>query len=441
MKRISMCLLLVLTLSLFGHVVQRACEAIGIPFLTVTVFRDMLLFVLFVWTMMSVPLLEARGLNSLLLLFAALFAVYVFVSAFENRFVLGLYYLRLYLLPVMFFVVAKVALERLDSGGVNALLRSLIAINGLMLLTATAFYLTIIFLPQQRSLIFGTNLLPFTWFAAGEGANLMRMGLPMTGPNHLGVYFGMMMYLFLVLATVDHQQPSRRTIYWIIIVMNMMGLAATFSRSSMLFVLVAVVSLFILVPDWRAGRMFMRGWIIGLTLLAATVGGLAVIEWISDGFVTRWIALNMKLQDPSLIGHWQSLVDAYDNFERYYLYGYPRGTVGPRAFLFYVSDRFNVENSLLSAVYDLGVIGAAVLAYGYYRMLSLGYRCRYQLALVAGFLVCSQFLPYVFEPVVMCLFFFVFLLIGQLDQLGSLAITKSQEDRVPLMCRLALRSG
>ena len=80
MKRISLCLLFVLTLSLFGHVLQRACEAIGIPFLTITVSRDILLFALFVWTVKSVPLPEARRLNSVILLFTAFFAAYIFAN-------------------------------------------------------------------------------------------------------------------------------------------------------------------------------------------------------------------------------------------------------------------------------------------------------------------------------------------------------------------------
>ena len=428
MRRISLCLLFVLTLSLFGHLLQRACEAIGIPFLTITVLRDVLLFGLFLWTVKSVPLMEARWFNGLFLLFVGLFSAYVIVSVFQDQFVLGLYYLRLYSLPVLFFIASKIALEKLHPAGANSLLRGLVLINVLMLIAGYSLYLVVLLFPEERPWVFGANFLPYTWFVAGEGGTLMRMGLPMTGPNHLGVYFGLMLFLFLVLAIADDKRASFGPLYSVLVALNMAGLVATFSRSSMLMVLVAVAALIILVPAVRRGRMFVRGLTAGLVLLAAMMVGLASVELISDGFVSRWITLNLKAQDPSLIGHWESLVDAYDNFARYYLYGYPRGTVGPRAFLFYVSERFNVENSVLIAVYDLGVTGAAVLLYGYYRMMAISYRGRIQLALIAGFLVCVQFLPYLFEPVILSLFLFVYLLLGQLDRLGYFSALGSPDE-------------
>jgi hypothetical protein len=320
----------------------------------------------------------------------------------------------------MFFIAAQIALEKLDHGGVRVLLRGLAAVNVLMLVTAISLYIVIVYFPAYRSLIFGANHVPYAWFAAGEGSQLMRMGLPMTSPNHLGFYFGLMSVLFLLLAIANHPKQARRTAYSILVAMNLVGLAATFSRSSMVMVVVAVSSSFVLVPGLRNAKMFMRGMYVMLALAAAVLSGLVLVELISGGFVTQWLNLNVKLQEPSLIGHWQSLVDAYDNFDRYYLYGYPRGTVGPRSLLFYVNERFNVENSVLSALYDFGLIGAAVFFLGYYLMLSSGYRSRLQLAATTGFLVCIQFLPYLFEPVILSLFVFVYLLIGQLDRLGYL---------------------
>jgi hypothetical protein len=432
MKRAMLGLLLILMLFLVGQTLKRACELAGVPFLTITVLRDLSLVGLFIWALGSIHLLQAQRIGSALLLFFVLFSLYLFVSAFEGQLGIGLYYLRIYMLPLMFFIVAHAALTELDRNGMDTLLRSLLWLNAVMLVLAFALYAVVLMFPAQRPLVFGVSFLPPAWFVAGAGRSMMRMGLPMTGPNTLGVYFGLMSLVILFLIFWRGDRSKMRPAMFILAALDLVALVATFSRSSVLMLLVAFLSLGV-IPAFRRSRTFPKAIAAGFLLLGLFACSLLVIEAVSNGFVSRWVELNLEFQDPSLRGHWQSLVDAYDHLEQYYLYGYPRGSVGPKALMFSVSHRFNVENGFLGVVYDFGLFGAIGFFAGYALLLAMGYRSSYQIPVLIGFFVSMQFLPYIFEPEVISLFLFVYLLIGQLDRLGylrSLASTHGERSTV-----------
>lgn len=426
MKRAAVALILVLGLSLMGQALKRLCEVSGIPFLTVTLLRDALWFGLFIWALGNISLSDARRLGKPLFLFIAWTAFYLLVSAFEDRHIAGLYYVRLYLLPVMFFVTAQCALGGLDRAGLAAMLRGVMWLNALVLLAAFVTYGLVHFLPATRRSIFGTEFLPYAWYIAGAGKAFMRMGLPFSGPNSLGYYFVMMELLYLCVLLFKRDKGGAPGCVALALV-NLAGLAATFSRSSMLALLVGALVLVAAMPAiWRA-RTFFRASFFAVVLLVLFGGSLLALELLSDGFVSRWIALNVSLQDPSLRGHMQSLTDAYDNFERYYLYGYPRGTVGPKAFMFYVSNRFNVENSVLGMVLDAGLFGAAAFFVAYALLLAAGYRSRLQLPVIVGCLIGMQFLPYIFEPDIISLALFIYVLVGELVRSGYLTDGRNED--------------
>jgi len=178
MKRIALGLVLILALSMLGQVLKRLCDMAGVPFLTITLLRDMLLIGLFIWALGSVHLLEARRLGSVLLLFLGLFSLYLFASALEGRLGVGLYYLRIYLLPVMFFMVAHTALQGLDRKSMDGLLNVFLGLNAFIVLVAFGLYAFLLAFPATRTLIFGTEFIPSAWIVSGAGGYLMRMGLP-----------------------------------------------------------------------------------------------------------------------------------------------------------------------------------------------------------------------------------------------------------------------
>ena len=91
-----------------------------------------------------------------------------------------------------------------------------------------------------------------------------------------------------------------------------------------------------------------------LVLLGVLMVAGLIVDQVSDGYVTRWVELNAKGKDPSMIGHARSIEDAINKFDEYALVGYPRGTVGPKAIIF-TGVVNNVENSLLGLLYDMGL--------------------------------------------------------------------------------------
>ncbi|MFX8616645.1 hypothetical protein ABTM15_20485, partial [Acinetobacter baumannii] len=67
--------------------------------------------------------------------------------------------------------------------------------NVILVLMALVLYGYVQTFPDQRIKLFGSALLPSAWFISG--GTFMRMGLPFTSPNSLGIYAAIMLLLFL----------------------------------------------------------------------------------------------------------------------------------------------------------------------------------------------------------------------------------------------------
>lgn len=415
MSKGAVSLMLILAASMFGYAAKRASDLSGLPNV-VPLSRDLFLFAVFLWSFSKIRFFDEKKLISSLLAFVVLFAIYILISAFQDRHFVGVYFARIYLLPIFFFVAAYAILKDLDRAGMARVLKYVVWLNVLVLALAFALYGVVQFLPADRSVLFGPGRLPAAWFISG--GTYMRMGLPLASPNNLGTYLGLSSLLFMFLAFAGESSLPRRR-YLLLAGLNLIGLVATFSRSAVLMVVVGCAAL-IIVPAFRQGAVVARIAIFSIALTIMAAGALLVMEIVSDGAVSLWIELNWSVRDPSLLGHWHSFVTAYEDFEKYYLLGYPRGTVGPRAFLFLDGIRFNIENSLLGVIYDLGLVGATVFCFAYVLLLSVGYRGRLQIPVLMGFLLNTQFLPYIFEPDIISFFLFIYLLIGNLIRLGYL---------------------
>jgi hypothetical protein len=427
MNRAMMGLFVVLAMSLLGQTLKRLAELGGIPNVF-PIARDFLLIAIFVWSFGHIALFSNARLLGSLILFLFLFVAYIMISVFEDRHFLGLYYARVYLLPIFFFVAMHITLKNMNFEGVVHVLQLSFWFNAVLLLAAFFLYAIVQFLPGEKAMFFGSSLLPTAWYISG--GTFMRMGLPFTGPNNLGAYLGLSLLMVLLVILALPSGTRGRKIYMLLAGFNIIALVATFSRSALVMVILGGASL-LLVPALRRGRVFSRILVLSVSFFAVLVAGGLLVELMSEGFVSRWIALNLNLQDPSLRGHWHSIESAYHNFYQYALYGYDRGTVGPKAFIFSGSG-YNVENSVLGVIYDFGVIGAFFFFLGYTLLLSVGYRTRLQLPLLLGFFINMQFLPFIFEPEIISFFIFIFLLAGHLDRVGFFSWLYETSEHKPI---------
>lgn len=359
---------------------------------------------------------------SIALLFIGFLSYYLFISAFEGQLLVGLYYLRIYLLPVLFFVACKFVLSTLSREDIDRLVKYWVVTNYLIIIAAGALYYLLLVMPAAKLFLFGADELHFSWYISG--ANMLRMGLPLGGPNGQGVYLAVSIYFIVTAMSLGRTGSiSKKTLY-LLLVLNLIALILTFSRSSALL-LVTSLGLYLVVVDNVNRQVKMT--IVKYLILALTVGAasLLVVNEVTDSLLSRWLYLNLSMTDPSMIGHWDSIRDALETLEKYYLYGYERGTVGPKAVLF-SNVMMNVENSTLILLYDLGIFGFFLFLVAYALLIQTGYRSRVQLPLMVGMLINFQFLPNIMSgELVMCILF-LYLLIGELarDQVKTVKVDR-----------------
>lgn len=346
------------------------------------------------------------------LLFIAFISYYLMSSAFESRLFIGLYYLRIYLLPVLFFVACRAAISTLERGHISKLLNYWFITNFLVIIAAFTLYYVLLTYPSAWQPLFGGEFLGSTWYISG--ARMLRMGLPMGSPNGLGVYLAITLYLMVTALSVGQTGCFSRKVLYFLLALNLIALVLTFSRSSALLLAVSL-GMYLLVVNTvskQAKFVILKYSIVALILGAAS---LLVINEVSNGQLTKWLALNAKMTDPSMLGHASSVGDALGKIDEYYLYGYERGTVGPKAVLF-SNVMMNVENSTLILLYDFGIFAFFVFLLAYALLLMTGYSSRLQIPLLVGLIVDLQFLPIIMSGELLMCFMFVYLLLGRLSR-------------------------
>lgn len=418
-------LLALLVLTSLGSFLKILFGVAGIPNL-IPVLRDPLLLAVFVYGVSKLDFFKSRKWQFLILLLTLFSAVYVFFSLFEDRTVVGLYYLRFYLLPFLFFVGALGIIATDTSIESNrVLIRFLVWWNTLLFVAALAIYVVLQVAPTLRPIVFGNDLLPTAWYISG--GIWMRMGLPASGPNTLGLLFALNAFVFSSLLLLKRTKGSDAVATTLTITLSifvaLIGLVLTFSRSSMLILIIAF-PLFMLLPGILSFSSFFKLSVVVCAMLILVILAGVAADVASDGYVTRWVELNMSMRDPSMLGHLRSITDAADKFYEYVLGGYPRGTVGPKAIIF-TGVANNVENSLLAILYDMGLILGGVFILATALLYSFGYTCRVQLILLIGFAAPCMLLPYVFEPDALIYFAFIYLLLGIVHQPKKQAVSRN----------------
>lgn len=410
---------LLLLLALTGSLLKNAFIAAGAPNL-VPLVREPLLLLLFVYGACRLPLFNETRWRWLLLSLLGFVAAYIASSMVQDRAIVGFYYLRVYALPMLFAVALLGVLRALPAPAVTTrLIRFLLLTHFALFVLAVALYVLLLELPSLRPALFGSELLPVAWFISG--GTWMRMGLPASGPNNLGALFACNALLFMALRLLPwsarRRGPDAPAAWpasgWLDlgIATALLGLVMTFSRSAALMVMLGTVLLLLTVGELKFTRIFTSVAAVLLALALALVAAIA-LDIYSEGMVTRWVELNLSGRDPSALGHAQSLQDAVKNWAEYIGFGYPRGTVGPRALMF-TGNINNVESGFLALIYDMGLFNLLPYSMAVGLLFAAAYTHRAQFALLLGLCAPMAFLPVVFESDLLIYAFFVFALLGR----------------------------
>lgn len=400
--------------TLFSSFIKTLLGTVGLPNV-MPALRDPLLIGLSIYGIGRLDFFASRIWPLLLACIFGFMVPYIFIAMIEDRAFVGLYYMRLYLLPFIFFIGTLGILKCAEPHDLQrGLLRFFIYWNNILFAVAVVIYTLLQSTPSVRATLFGPDLLPSAWYISG--GTWMRMGLPLSGPNTLGLIFALNSFLFLSVVLTQKELPQRLQISSRTLVLSaflaISGLLLSFSRSSMLLLIVAT-PLIMMTPGVMSFTKMLKVTFIGLVMLCLMLVLALVVDEFSNGYVTRWVVLNTSLSDPSMMGHWRSITDAIDKFHEYMAWGYPKGTVGPKSVIF-TGITNNVENSFLAVIYDMGLFFAAIYGLAVATLLATGYRNRLQLILLMSFFPPCFLLPYVFEADVLIYFAFVYLVLGTL---------------------------
>jgi hypothetical protein len=401
---------------IYSQLAANVLSMIGIPNL-LPVARDGGLAFLAAAAVRKVSFHENRLFYASILAVIFILFINVFVSIFDNRHFAGIYYARIYLLPVLFAVACQGWLILASDEiiiRVAKLTHVLLVI--LMIVAIILYIITQLDEVLLSRLMGGVKLsqFPTAWFIAG---GWLRMGLPTAAPNHLGLIAALSFIFFIGLKLSNFMRFINISYLGFSITSLLIGvvLALTFSRSSWLAVVFGFIALLIgCRREWKINLSHIMH--IALVAFCGLVFLVILIYFVDDynnGMISKWIALNFFGKDPSMIGHGNSFVDAWESFHKYYLWGYPRGTVGPRAQAF-GGDIYNVENTFLSIVYDMGFqIGILFIIFSGFIILVM-YKHASQVALIMVLFVAGMFLPYASAPEIIIFFLFIYSLLGRL---------------------------
>jgi hypothetical protein len=404
--------LVLVLLAIAGSLAKNLTLMAGAPN-WVPMVRDPLLIALAVFGISKLPIFSQTVWRWFLLALLTFVVSYIGVSMAQDRAIMGLYYLRVYFLPFLFTLGFLGLLQHLANRRAGpALIRFTMWTHFLLFVVAVVLYVLLLELPAWRPRLFGSDLLPTAWYISG--GSFMRMGLPAAGPNNLGLIFAAngIFFMAMRLCWPPSKQSGRPSNFALTVAtaVCLLGIIMTFSRSSLLMLLLGALMLLLLPGVLTFARLFrvLRVLLIFLTLLLMFGMGFDIY---SDGYITRWLELNFSGKDPSAIGHQRSIQLALQNWADYVLVGYPRGTVGPKAQLF-TGNFMNVESGFLGLIYDMGLFNGVPYAVAVGTLLAAGFRHRAQLALLFAFAAPMALLPYIFEPDVLTYFLFIYCLMG-----------------------------
>ena len=371
--------------AVFGTVSNNIINSLGLPNLF-TAIRTVLLILIFLSTRKS---LKGRHIAIFTLFFILFITFYISVSIFQGKFGMGLYYLRLYTEPVLVLFLARLFLSKIDASIIGFIRKLAIASVITALISLCAYYLNLPIIKYFH----GNSEINSNWFLGG--VFIYRAGYPIGGPNQLGLLFSS----FIMINAIHPITDRRNNIYYTGFLL--LGLLFTFSKSAILALIVFLVLQNI---SYNSLHKLIPRVLISILLFGSVIYFLD--QTLFEGYFIRYLDNFVGNEDQSTAGHLDSLLNAVQSFKEYYLYGYEKGTVGPRASQF-TADYKNVESSVFILLYDMGLVVAMpyVISVG---ALLMGERIyKKQLIFLAAVFTPFLFLPLIHNLEITAVLFFL----------------------------------
>ncbi|MFY0608226.1 MAG: O-antigen ligase family protein [Cyclobacteriaceae bacterium] len=317
------------------------------------------------------------------------FVIYLLLGLFQGALMETIYYLRVYIYPLIFMMAMYLLRDEIKKSAIR-LLHFVFQLNTLVILISIGLYVSFWLDRSFFHQLLGSEA-SYVWYI--DKAYILRLGLPFAGPNIMGVYCAGISFLTIWLMRESKVESMKFLIFTFAI--TSLALFLTFSRSSILLLLVALIFYFADHLRKNIG-FFLSSLITGMVFLVVIV---IIINSITDDALTLWLLSNLQLNDSSIEGHVRTFPTFVRNIDDFFLFGYDNGTVGPKAYA--VGNTFaeikNSENSILVVLYDMGLfLGTFYFISFFLTMLFTNFH-RIAKYLIIGLFINFQFLPNIYE--------------------------------------------
>lgn len=371
--------------------------------------KDMLLITFFIFFIAKRKLPNRIVLLSMVS-FGIFSCMYLSTAILQCRFFYGLYFYRLYLLPIMFCWLSMVLLRSMNPYEIRKIVTNVLILNFLVNITAICMLIFGVFWLDAFLSLCGYEKI--RWSMKISSGDFLRAGFPLSSPNMLGLFQAINIIFLLYLRKCRYYEAKYNYRLNALLVFDFGILMMTFSRSSFISLVVSFICLVFLRPN-RHIRPITRFTI--LFLVMATVSYFAA-DRMSGGLLQKWVYSNITMSESSLLAHKSSVVKAVQDIDEYYLYGYKKGTVGPKAIQF-VDSRKGSENSFFILLFDMGIVQVVFWLLSYLLLIRWSHVNLYQFCLTLAFVVAIQFLPTIQEIEIVIYFICVCLLIPRTSAL------------------------
>ena len=320
-----------------------------------------------------------------IIIFASFFIfifVYILQSIFQSKFTIGLSFLRVYTIPVLFLYVSYKFYSYYSIKEKH--IKFILKINFLSILISL---IVVLLFYIKRELVF--NLYSLKGLSGNwllMGSKIFRAGWPIGGPNQLGVMSASFLIIYLIIFNENKIKTINIKNIFIVFILNAIVLVLTFSRSAWLFLFVYVFIYYFLYKG-KVKISFLLSGILIVTLV------LTVIYTTYSEAVLGWIESVLNFSDSSSHGHMDSIKNAFSNIENYILTGYTKGTVGPRAYV-YGFKLYNVENTFLLSLMDFGIVAFTLYYFVVFSLLLKIVKFKDQLIYCLSIFIPVMLLPY-----------------------------------------------
>jgi hypothetical protein len=403
---------------------KSVLDMMGLPGGVLSIFREVLLFVLTCIALKRTDIFKARAFFIPVLLYVLLLVFNIGVAAVNDQHAAGLFYARIYLMHVVSAIAIRGLVAQATEQEIFGVVRVALWSGVVILVAAFVIYSAVEFNPKLLfSLVGGQEgkALDTAWYIAG--GTWMRMGLPATSPNGLGLIFAF--YLLLIIPLLMDGRYLKMSVFakTLLLCGAFLVMLMSFSRSSWIgLALGLLVTFFLCRREWGIGTargLFKIGALL-IGFFTMVVITLVAVDEYSGGRIGMWFNLNKQGADPSMIGHADTFVEAIDFLEQYFWWGYPKGTVGARALAF-GGVANNSENSFIAVFYEMGV-PLGVLYWTLVGFISRGlWFHKTQWGMLVACIFLFMVLPHIFAPDVIWLYLVLSVLLGRAMQLSDQA--------------------